>query len=236
MGALLRVAVLWTGGKDSFSAYEKSLEEGHSVDCLVTFKGDKPFLCHPMECIELQAEALGVPHIKVDVCEPYLQSYRSALRGLAKDLGIRGVVTGDIAVVDSFHGNWIDEACQGTGLEALRPLWGVNRREHLEGLHASGAKIVITCVMKRFFDQSWLGRRMDAKALVELGEIAERQGIDPCGEGGEYHTMVLDSLKFSGEIEMRWNESGETETLRFIKAQGFRVLPRPHGDAFARPQ
>jgi hypothetical protein len=43
-----------------------------------------------MECIELQAEALGVPHIKVDVCEPYLQSYRSALRGLAKDLGIRG--------------------------------------------------------------------------------------------------------------------------------------------------
>lgn len=232
----MRVAVLWSGGKDSFSAYERALEEGHEVVCLVTFKGDRPFLCHPIECMGLQAEALGVPHVKAEIGEPYLQSYRSALRGLAKDLGIRGVVTGDIAVVDSFHGNWIDEVCQGTGLEALRPLWGMSRRERLEGLHASGAKIVITCVMKRFFDQSWLGRRIDAKALVELGEIAERHGIDPCGEGGEYHTMVLDSPKFSGEIEMRWREGGETETLRFIKAQGFRVLPRPQGEAFARPQ
>jgi len=116
-------------------------------------------------------------------------------------------------------------------LEALRPLWGIGRHEHLMELLASKAEIVVTCVMKRFFDWSWLGRRIDAKALVELGEIAERHGIDPCGEGGEYHKMVLDSPKFSGEIEMSWNEGGETETLRFIKAQGFMVLPRPRGDA-----
>jgi len=232
----VRVAVLWSGGKDSFAAYERALEEGHEVVCLVTFKGDRPFICHPIECMELQAEVLGVPHVKAEIDEPYLQSYRNALRGLAKGLGIGGVVTGDIAAVDSFHGNWIDEACQGTGLEVLRPLWGIGRHEHLMELLASKAEIVVTCVMKRFFDQSWLGRRIDAKALVELGEIAERHGIDPCGERGEYHTMVLDSPKFSGEIEMSWNEGGETETLRFIKAQGFRVLQRPRGDAFARPQ
>ncbi len=232
----MRVAVLWTGGKDSFSAYERALEGGHTIACLVTFKGDKPFLCHPMECIELQAEALGVSHIKVDVCEPYMHSYKRALKGLMKDQEIEGVVTGDIAVVDSFHGNWMDEVCRGTKLKILRPLWEVDRHEHLRGLLVSKAEIVVTCVMKRFFGQSWLGRRIDAKALVELGEIAERHGIDPCGERGEYHTMVLDSPKFSGEIEMSWNEGGETETLRFIKAQGFRVLQRPRGDAFARPQ
>jgi len=217
----MRVAVLWTGGKDSFSAYEKALEEGHRVVCLVTFKSDKPFLCHPIECMELQAEALEVQYIKVDICEPYLQSYQRALRGLIKELGIEGIVTGDIAVVDSFHGNWMDKVCQGTKLAILRPLWGIKRHEHLKELQASKAKIVVTCVMKKFFDHSWLGRVIDGKAIVELEAISEKYGIDPCGEGGEYHTMVLDSPKFSGKIEMELNGDGETETLRFAKAEGF---------------
>ncbi len=217
----VRVAVFWSGGKDSFSAYEKVLEEGHRVVCLVTFKGGKPFLCHPMECMRLQADALGVPHVKVDIGEPYLQSYRKALRGLVKDFGVESIVTGDIAVVDGFHGNWTDEVCEGTGLAIIRPLWGINRHEHLKELQASGSMAVVTCVMKKFFDRSWLGREIDGEAIAELEALSEKHGIDPCGEGGEYHTMVLDSPKFSGKIEMEWREGGETETLRYARVDGF---------------
>jgi diphthine-ammonia ligase len=217
----VRVAVFWSGGKDSFSVYEKALEGGHRVVCLVTFKGDKPFLCHPIECMGLQADALGVPHVVVGVGEPHLQGYRKALGGLAKDLRVEGIVTGDMAVVDRFHGNWTDEACKGTELAIIRPLWGMNRHDHLKELQASGARIVMTCVMKKYFGRSWLGRAIDGEAIAELEALSEKHGIDPCGEGGEYHTMVLDSPRFSRKIEMEWCDDGETETLRFAKAEGF---------------
>jgi diphthine-ammonia ligase len=217
----MRVAILWTGGKDSFSAYEKILEEGHKVVCLVTFTGGKPFLCHPIECMELQSTALGLPYRMVNVHEPYLQGYRKALKSLIKEFGIEAIATGDIAVVDDFHGNWIDDVCKGTKLAILRPLWEINRHEHLKRLLVSGSKIVFTCVMKKWFDQSWLGRIMDDKTIVELEAYSQKYGIDPCGEGGEYHTMVLDSPKFNQRIDITWHEDGETDTLRFAKFEGF---------------
>jgi len=120
----------------------------------------------------------------------------------------------------------MDEVCRGTKLKILRPLWEVDRHEHLRGLLVSKAEIVVTCVMKRFFDQSWLGKRIDGRAAAELEELSEELGLDPCGEGGEYHTLVLDGPRFGGKIAMQWNDSGETEALRFIKAEGFRILPR----------
>ena len=222
----MRAAVLWTGGKDSFSAYEKVLEGGHKVVCLVTFTGDKPFLCHPVECMDLQSVALGLPYIKVNIDKPYLQNYRKAVKGLIKDFGIEAIATGDIAVVDDFHGNWIDEVCKGTKLEILRPLWGIDRHQYMKGLLASGSKIVFTCVMKKWFDQSWLGRAFDDKIIVELEACSQKYGIDPCGEGGEYHTMVLDSPKFNQRIEMMWHEDSETDTLRFAKIECFSLKPK----------
>ena len=217
----MRVAILWTGGKDSYSAYEKVLTEGHEVACLITFIGDRPFLCHPVQGIELQAKALGLPHVKAKVGKPYLPGYRRAIKGLIKDYGVRGIATGDITQVDDFHGNWIDDVCKDINIKILRPLWGIDRHKHLDELVASGAKVIFTCVLKKWFDQSWLGRYIDDKCIAELEAFFKKYGIDPCGEGGEYHTMVVDSPKFNIRIEVRWHEDGETETLRHIKVEGF---------------
>ena len=217
----MKIALLWTGGKDSYSAYEKVLEDRHEVTCLVTFTGNKPFLCHPLEGMQLQADALGLPHVKAEIVEPYVQGYMDVIKELVNRYRIKGIATGDIAAVDDFHGTWIDDVCKGIGVEIIRPLWGINRKKHMDDLIASGAKILFTCVLKKWFDQSWLGRTIDNKCLVELQAYSEKYGIDPCGERGEYHTMVIDSPKFSKSIVVLWQEDGETETLRYMKIDGF---------------
>jgi len=222
----LKVALLWTGGKDSCIAYQKALLQGHEVGCLVTFTGEKPFLCHPLGLMSLQSKALGLPHLKVRIHEPYLSGYRGAINDLMKTHQIKGIVTGDMAVVDQFHGNWLDDVCRGIDIKIVRPLWGVDRYKHLKEIVSSGVKAIFTCVNKTWFDRSWLGRELDESCVEELRDLGERHGIDPCGEGGEYHTMVVDGPMFEERIEIQRFKDGATNSLLYIRVDEFASKPK----------
>lgn len=196
-------AMLWTGGKDSALAMYEAAQAGYSIRCLVTFappEGD--FLAHPLKAIKLQARALALPHYVLTIRAPFETSYEAALRRLKDEMGIDCVVTGDIAEVDG-QPNWIRERCRSVGLDVHTPLWGRARHALLRQLLDSGFKILFSCVNTRWLDASWVGRALDGAALAELQIIRVQNGLDLCGEQGEYHTLAVDGPMFAQGLAIR---------------------------------
>jgi len=148
----MKVAVSWSGGKESCLACCKAVTGGFDVAFLVTFLWGTPFVCHHSSLMRLQSKALGIPHVKVKVKEPYFKQYREAISRFIKKEGIEGIETGDISFIDRFHGNWIENVCKGLNVEVVKPLWGLDRYQILNELVSKGFKAVFTCVKQSWFD------------------------------------------------------------------------------------
>jgi len=213
----MRAAFLWSGGKDCCLSYQKAVKEGYEPVVLVTLMGEKPFLCHPLEISALQSRALGVPQIRVKVGEPYLAGYRKAISEIAKKHSIDTIISGDISVADSFHGNFMDQVVEGLDIKFYRPLWELNRFEILQDYISNGIRPIFTCVKKAWFDEKWLGRTLDDACAKDLKNFSEKYGIDACGECGEYHTTVLDMPMFKKSIKIDGFEKGSTGDLLYMK-------------------
>jgi diphthine-ammonia ligase len=184
----MSAAVLWTGGKDSALALYRSAALG--VTELVTLVPPSAhFRAHDLSLMAWQARAVGLPHRQIVVEAPYEAGYERALAAL-RERGIERVVTGDIAEVGG-QPNFISARAERVGLKVELPLWGVDRRAHLEQIVALGFDVMLTFVNERWLDAAWVGRHLDATALRELSQLSLKNGLDVAGENGEYHSMVL---------------------------------------------
>ena len=72
-----------------------------------------------------------------------------------------------------------------TGLEPIFPVWGQPTLALAREMIASGTRAKLTCVDTTKLDRSFAGREFDSALLAELPE-----GVDPCGERGEFHSFV----------------------------------------------
>ena len=69
----------------------------------------------------------------------------------------------------------------------MYPIWGENTASLARGFVRDGFRAVLTCVDTTQLDGAFAGREFDDALLAELPA-----GVDPCGEGGEFHTYVWD--------------------------------------------
>lgn len=212
-------AVLWTGGKDSVMALHEARRNGCCVRCLVTFAPPEPnFLAHPIAFMKLQAEALALPHFLWPVHEPFAESYETGLRWLKETNGIDTVVTGDIAEVGGSP-NWIRERSRPVGMNVITPLWGRDRLTLLQQLLAAEFKVVFSCVKTRWLDAGWIGRELDNETITELRALREQNGLDLCGEEGEYHTLVIDVPEFKHDLRLGAFRVHRREELAYLKME-----------------
>ncbi len=200
----MKVAVSWSGGLESSLACHKVIQEGHDVACLVVFVLDQywPAMGHPPHIMRLQSESIGIPLIMLKVDEPYKEGYHKAIARLIETQGVKGIVTGDIYIVDDVHGNWMESVCEGLEIKVIMPLWERNTFEVLDDEMSSGFKAIFTCVKLPWFNKDWIGRELNKDSVKELLALAEKHGMDPCGENGEYHTMVIDGPIFKKQIKI----------------------------------
>jgi diphthine-ammonia ligase len=220
----LKVAVLWTGGKDSALAYLK-VQKTHNVAMLVNFIWEKPSISHPNLITKLQSEALKEQFLWDRLQPPYHESYRESILDLKNEYGIQAVVTGDITA-DTFHGTWIDEVCKNTGVEVIKPLWEQKRRQLMEEIVGSGLKVIFTCVKEPWFTEEWLGRTIDEKCLQDLETLHEKNDVDLCGEFGEYHTMVMDAPFFTKTIRLSTFKKQKTSDSFIMEPIGLSLKPK----------
>jgi uncharacterized protein (TIGR00290 family) len=217
-------AMLWTGGKDSSMALYEADRNGYSVRCLVTFAPPEPdFLAHPLSFIKMQAQALALPHYILPISAPFESSYEASLGRLRDEMGINCVITGDIAEVDGYP-NWIRERSRPIGMSVYTPLWGRDRNALLQQLLDRGFKVRFSCVKTRWLDESWIGRELNDSAIAELRLIREQNGLDLCGEAGEYHTLVLDGPQFTQGIDLRSYSKRTSDSQAYMQIHELELI------------
>jgi len=207
----------WSTGKDSAWALDKVRTEGRvEVTALLTTV-NQAFARVAMHAVreqllEAQAEALGLPLVKVPLPWPcpnaaYEQSMERALAE-ARSAGVSHVVFGDLFLQEIRK--YREEKMAGTGLTPLFPIWGLDTRALAREMVGAGLRAFITCVDPRKMDRSFAGRIFDSRLLDALPA-----GVDPCGENGEFHTFAYAGPMFRHEIDARVGQIEEREGFVF---------------------
>jgi uncharacterized protein (TIGR00290 family) len=149
-----------------------------------------------VDIIEAQAAALGLPLLtKATSWAGYEQAFVSALRR-ARELGAAAAVYGDIDLVD--HRSWEERVSASAGLDAVLPLWQQPRSALLAELLDRGVEARLVAVRDGRVPRELLGHTLDRALVAELAAL----GIDPCGEEGEYHSVVVAAPPFAHRLEL----------------------------------
>lgn len=198
-----RTAISWSGGKDSYLALHRS-SSAYDVVAMLTMFGEDGARSrsHGLRpaILEAQAERLGLP---LYAGRGSWASYESDYRQLLDDvcaLGITHVIFGDIMYASNRE--FPERVCAAHGLTAVEPLWEEPTGALFREFVATGADARIVTLRDGVVDPSWLGRRLTLHLLDDI----QRAGFDPCGEHGEYHTVVLDAPLFSSPLPVTFGE------------------------------
>ena len=136
---------------------------------------------------------------------------------------IEGVVSGAIASV--YQAQRVQRICNKLKIECFNPLWQRDQNVLLDELLEKKFSVVIAGVFAYGLDENWLGRKIDTSAVKDLMKLEEKYHINPCGEGGEFESFVLDAPFFKKRIaivhakkEVQKDNSGvlEIEELKLI--------------------
>ncbi len=195
-----KAAMSWSGGKDSCLAFHRTRQQFDMGALITMFTEDgRRSRSHGLrpEILQHQAEALGLELVG-GRCN--WQTYEAEFKRILKDLRARDfthVVFGDILLAE--HKQWVERVCGEVGLEAMEPLWGESTTDLLQEFLALGGKARIVSCKAALMDESWLGRWIDLALLPEF----DRLGVDPCGENGEYHTVVTAAPAFRSPLKIQ---------------------------------
>jgi len=160
------------------------------VGLLTTFNGEADRVAmHAVrrELVERQAAAAGLPLWAVPLPWPCSNEQYELLMAQAcakaVDDGIEGVAFGDLFLEDVRA--YREKELKNTGLQPVFPVWGLPTHALAEEMIASGTRAKLTCIDTGKLDRSFAGREFDEELLAALPE-----GVDPCGERGEFHSFV----------------------------------------------
>lgn len=152
---------------------------------------------------DLQAEAIGIPQLSWTTKghkEEELEDLKIAIAAAIKKYGIEGIVTGAIESV--YQTARVQRICRELDLWCFNPLWQINQVDYLRLLLAEGFVIIISGVFACPFDESWLGATITEETIKRLEQLQKKYLINPCGEGGELETFVIDGPLFKKRIEI----------------------------------
>jgi len=204
----MRVAVLYTGGKDSTFATYRAKQQGREVVCLITLKSENQssYMFHTANIDwvkELQAKALGIPMIMKKtkgVKEEELKDLKIALQQAIKKYRIEGVVSG--ANASEYQRYRVETVCADLGLRSIAPLWHLDPEKYIIEMMREGFEIIFSAVSTEGMGKDWLGRAFDMQALEDLKKLHAKFGIHIGGEGGEFETFVINGPLFSKKIQV----------------------------------
>ena len=225
----MKLAALFSGGKDSTYAAHLAENEGHEVPlfaCMRPARGDS-YMFHGVNIhlTSLLAEAQGKPIISAPSSGEKDKEVEE-LKRLIELLDVEGVVTG--AIASKYQRDRVNTICEELGIAHISPLWGEDPQELLEDEIMSGMEIIMVHVAANGLDRSWLGRRIDLKAAAELAKLSERYGLNVCGEGGEYESLVVTAPWFMKRLEIEKGEVVWDGTSGTYLVHEARLAPKAH--------
>ncbi|MEM2968967.1 MAG: diphthine--ammonia ligase [Candidatus Bathyarchaeia archaeon] len=222
----MKVIASWSGGKDSCFALYKAIQEGHVVSHLLTMMSDPEksnFHMIRTDVLDAQSEAISIPIVKyVTTPETYEQDFKKALLQM-KSKGVEGIVTGDVFDVAVHEAGWLDRICGEVGLTPVKPLWHRDTTQILQEFINAGFRAVLVRVKTDLLGLEWLGREINPVFFEDLRKLGN---VDPCGEHGEFHTVVIDGPIFRKRIEILESEKVKLNGYGRLVIKSFTVKPK----------
>ncbi|EGR2724054.1 ATPase [Vibrio parahaemolyticus] len=197
-----RVVISWSSGKDSTLTLERLNENPNYqvVGLYTTCVGKEvPFQATPLGVVQMQADLLALPLITIELPEvfPSNDIYQSAIVNALQSSGlnVEAVAFGDMFCngIADYRRSYIEPA----GWECVFPLLGENSLSLAMEVIARGIKTMLITTDGKALASEWCGRWYDQVLIESLP-----RHIDPCGENGEFHTLVTSTPSFQGHIEL----------------------------------
>jgi uncharacterized protein (TIGR00290 family) len=212
----MKAFVSWSSGKDSAFAFYEARKSGIEIAGVLTTLNEvyDRVAMHGVraELLDRQIAALGVLAIKVAIPSPCPNEvYEAKMEAACADIRARGIhhiVFGDLFLEDIRA--YRIEKLKPTGIEPIFPLWQRPTAQLARDMIASGLVAHVTCLDPRKLPREFAGRTFDESFLRDLPD-----GIDPCGENGEFHTVVTAGPMFKAPISVSIGETVERDGFVF---------------------
>jgi uncharacterized protein (TIGR00290 family) len=209
--------VSWSSGKDSAFALLEARRTGEvdvvGVLTTITETYDRVAM-HGVRnsLLDRQIAELGLPCIKIPIpnaCtnETYDARMAAAIAQIQAQ-GVEHIVFGDLFLEDIRA--YREERLAKAGMHGVFPLWKRDTEVLAEEMIASGFVAHLVCVDPRKVDRRFAGRKFDRELLGELPDA-----VDPCGENGEFHTVVSAGPMFAAPIPIEVGEVVERDGFVF---------------------
>jgi len=208
----------WSSGKDSAMALYRTIESKRfEVVCLLTTVTDRfhRVSMHGVreELLEMQADALGLQLEKAFIPYPcpnavYEEKMRQVLT-FWKGRGVTHSIFGDLFLEDIRK--YREQNLAKLNISPVFPVWGRDTDNLAKEMLEVGFKAILVCVDPRKLDSAFAGREFDRSLLSDLPE-----GVDPCGENGEFHTFVYDGPIFEKPIPVEVGEKVLRDGFQFV--------------------
>jgi len=168
----------------------------------------------PLALVEQQAEAVGISlhvmRVPPNASNPTYEKRLERALGPLLGEGYRTVLAGDLSLEDVK--SYREEVLRTVGAKPLFPLWKRDTTWLARRFIERGYRAVVTSVDTTQLDPSFAGRIFDSAFLDDLPE-----GVDPCGENGEFHTFVMDGPPFREPVPVEIGEQHGDGRMRYVR-------------------
>ncbi len=212
-----RALISWSSGKDSAWAFHQ-VRRDDALDIVgVLTTVTQPYGRVSMHGVRESVLAQQVKRIGLPLFPVYLpapcsnETYQARMAEVLGALGEEGtthVVFGDLFLEDVRA--YREAQMKAVGMTPVFPLWHRDTAQLAREMLAHGLEATITVVDPMQLDPTFAGRSYDATFLDDLPE-----GVDPCGEQGEFHTVVTDGPMFDSPISVAIGDVVEREGFVF---------------------
>ena len=198
----MKLAALFSGGKDSTYAIYLAKKLGHSVDVLLTlypFSDESHLLHYPnINFTSLQSESMKIHQLKEKITSSDPKNETEKLNNLItsakENYFIEGVVHGGI--LSNYQKDNFSSVCKKNQLEIISPLWNKDPEFYMKELLDKNFEYIISSVSSDGLDDSWLGQTINETNLNELQKLQKFFGFNLNFEGGEAETFVTNCPLF----------------------------------------
>ena len=204
-----RVVLSWSSGKDSaWTLFQlQQTEDVEIVGLLTTINSEfNRVAMHAVreELLEEQAKAANLPLFKVPLPWPcsnadYEKVMKSTLAMLEVEHSVTHIAFGDLFLEDVRR--YRIEKMKQTDIKPLFPIWGLPTRKLAKDMIENGLSAYLTCIDPKQISEKFAGNIFDHNFLSQLDN-----GVDPCGENGEFHTFVFSGPMFKWDISITVGE------------------------------
>jgi uncharacterized protein (TIGR00290 family) len=203
-----KALISWSSGKDSAFALHEIRRAGKFdvVGALttVTEAFDRVSI-HGVrqQILQAQCQAAGLPLRVVPIPYPcpnaIYETRMAAAVAWAVSEGITHIVFGDLFLAEIRA--YREQKLAGTGLTPVFPLWERPTLPLAQAMIESGMEAYLATVDLKKLPAEFSGRKFDLRLLADLPD-----GVDPCGENGEFHTCVVAGPIFSRALTVAAGE------------------------------